>query len=77
MARQFLALQRHPAALQLRYEDAAHDFNSTFSPVFKQFYPRVSVSVIWMLMSAAWHRAQERKPGMTMNACLPGSTASS
>ncbi|KAL4429166.1 hypothetical protein ABPG77_010145 [Micractinium sp. CCAP 211/92] len=40
MARQFLALQRHPAALQLRYEDAAHDFNSTFSPVFKQFYPR-------------------------------------
>lgn len=39
MARQFLALQRHPAALQLRYEDAARDFNSTFSPVLQQFFP--------------------------------------
>lgn len=45
MARQFQAFRRHPAALQLRYEDAARDFNATFRPVFKQFFPRVSVIV--------------------------------
>ncbi|KAL4443432.1 hypothetical protein ABPG75_011169 [Micractinium tetrahymenae] len=40
MARQLLALQRHPAALQLRYEDAARNFNATLQPVLEQFFPR-------------------------------------
>lgn len=66
MARQFLALQRHPAALQLRYEDAARDFNSTFSPVLQQFFPGVSLPVIFGIGGVA---PQEGRPGRDAQAC--------
>jgi hypothetical protein len=46
MARQYLALQRHPAPLQLKYEAVMADFNATVARLGREYFPQAANAIL-------------------------------